>query len=109
MMSAMERKERFRTWCQKKISELLESPIDEELVDYLMSIESEKDAREYLHQMLRSESTCTQAFIGEFFRHWCPPLPSPNNKEEGMEVLVRPRSDQMVLFSDSKEVCTTFY
>ena len=39
-------------WCQRELSRLLKFQVEDELVQYLLSIESRKDAEEYLEGLL---------------------------------------------------------
>ncbi len=111
-MSVVRRKNpfNFRSWCQKELSKLIKDDIEDDLMDYLLSIESDKDVKEYLHDMLTpvAETRATRSFIEEFFRHWRPPERIPHSlssEDKQLEVLVKPNKDEMVLFATgSKEV-----
>lgn len=85
----------FKQWCQNDFSKLLGFKIEDELLEYLLSIETEKDSREYLHALLTSSNVSDRdKVMAEFFRHWRPPSIAPD-----MEELVRPDEEQMVLFA----------
>lgn len=62
--------EKLRSWCQSELSVLLCSPVENELMDYLLNIESEKDLVEYLEDMVGPETTSSKAFTLEFVRRW---------------------------------------
>lgn len=94
------------SWCRKELSRALGSVVEDDLLDYLVSMEGEKDVREYLQDMLNQlEAAEIQVFMNEFFRHWSPPSHealSPCNSQLVQEPLVRPHREQLVLYS--KEV-----
>lgn len=100
----------FRHWCQKELSKLLHFDVERDQVEYLMSIESERDTREYLQGLLGVETKQAQVFVNEFFRHWHPPQQHPITTSSSsssdpktitaaMHELSRPSADKMVLFS----------
>lgn len=100
------RKETFVSWCRLELSRALGSAVEDDLLEYLVSMEVEKDAREYLQDMLNHlQAAEVEVFMSEFFRHWSPPshkdAPSCNSRLE-QEPLSRPHREQLVLYS--KEV-----
>lgn len=60
----------FRLWCQKELSAHFHLIVEDELLDYLLTIETEKDLREYLEDLVGEETSHTVLFIKEFLRHW---------------------------------------
>lgn len=70
----MDSRERFlsnmRSWCKNELSQLLGSAVENELLDYLLSIESERDLLEYVEDMVGSESASGIAFSTELVRRW---------------------------------------
>lgn len=96
----------FVSWCRTELSKALRSPVEDDLLDYLVSMEVEKDVREYLQDMLSDRDTAeVDAFVKEFFRHWCPPTlepPPPSGIQLVQEQLARPNREELVLYS--KEV-----
>lgn len=60
----------FRLWCQKELSNHLQLTVDDGLLDYLLAIETEKDLKEYLTDLIGEETSQTGLFIKEFIRHW---------------------------------------
>ena len=114
MSSAAEISSSFRQWCHKELSKILHSNVEDALLDYLLSIEGEKDMREYLQDMLGGESSKqTQEFILEFFRHWRPPSQTSysltshehqfTDESPALERVSRPSRDQMALFTKTAE------
>lgn len=98
----------FLSWCGKELSKVLQSTVEEDLLIYLMSMEVEKDVKEYLQDLLSGqEATQVEVFLTEFLRHWRPPVDptsSGNLKEEvAMEELARPDRDKMALFTRNSE------
>ena len=80
-------------------------------MDYLMTIETEKDLEEYLRELVGEATGQAELFVKEFLRHWrlhsqsktTPPL---ENEGGVMRELPRLTQDQMVLFAKgSKMVC----
>lgn len=107
----MEEKESFASWCRTELSKALGSPVEDALLDYLISMRVEKDVREFLEDLLSDLKTAeVEIFMKEFFRHWCPPTssnsPSSTPPLSGsQEQLLRPGREELVLFSKvSKEV-----
>lgn len=45
----------FEVWCQRELSRLLQSQVDSEQVQYLLSIKGRKDLKEYLDGLLGTE------------------------------------------------------
>ena len=95
----------FLSWCQKELSKVLQSTVEEDLLSYLMSMEVEKDVKEYLQDLLNGqEATQVDVFLDEFFRHWRPPVdPASLQEEVAIEELVRPDRDKMALFTKNSE------
>lgn len=110
----------FQSWCQKELSRILCSNVSDDLLSYFLSIETEKDLREYLQDLLgdHKETDQSQLFLNEFFRHWRPPsdatpplsdatesevvlqkLSSATESEVAVQKLSRLSRDQMVLFN----------
>lgn len=94
----------FESWCHKELTRLLGFPVGDDLVEYLLSIETEKDAKEYLDDMLGTGKRASCDFQKEFFSRWHPPERPPSQpskeEEELLTELVRPKKDEMVLFAD---------
>ena len=107
MMKRNEEPFAFELWCQKELSRLLKFQVGEDLVQYLLSMETEKDVREYIQDLLGVSSKEVSDFQREFFRHWRPPerAPSPfTSKEDAiMEELVRTNEEDMFLFAEKSE------
>ncbi len=97
----------FESWCQKELTRLLGFPVGDDLVEYLLSIETKKDVKEYLDDLLGTDKKAVRDFQDEFFSHWHPPerAPSQPSKEEEELVteLVRPKKEEMVLFADKPD------
>jgi hypothetical protein len=87
---------KLKAWCQKELSKLLGFPVEEELVSYLMSMQTAKDVKEYLEDLLGTKS---DAFQKEFLSHWHPPqrVPTLLGPLEA-QILERPSQEDMVLF-----------
>lgn len=97
----------FQSWCQKELTRLLGFPVGDDLFDYLVSIETKKDVKEYLEELLGTDSKASRDFQMEFFKRWHPPeraasLPS-REEAELLTELVRPKEDEMVLFADKRK------
>lgn len=96
----------FESWCQKELTRLLGFPVGDELIEYLASIETKKDVKEYLDDLLGTDNKASRDFQDEFFNHWHPPERPPSQpskeEEELLTELVRPKQEEMVLFSDKK-------
>lgn len=45
----------FEKWCQSQLSKLLKFQVEEDLVEYLLEIETAKDAEEYIRDLLDNE------------------------------------------------------
>ena len=111
MSAAAKKKSDFMIWCQRKLSKLCGS-IDDNVVDYLVSMEVEESVKQYLHDLLaESESKSidtqrTQAFKEEFLIRWRSLQRGTVSEEVDatMMVLVKPKSDHMVLFDPKGEV-----
>lgn len=97
----------FMSWCRKELSKALHSPVEDDLLAYLVSMEAEKDVREYLHDLLSAsdvETVEVDVFMKEFFRHWCPPneaRPPPSDVDHQLvqEQILRPNREELVLYS----------
>ncbi len=63
----------FKQWCHRELSRILDYSVDDDLLDYLLCSEGEKDMREYLRDILGEDTKRAQVFMHEFFRHWKPP------------------------------------
>ncbi len=96
------------SWCRKELSKTLHTDVEDSLLDYLMSMATEKDIREYLQDLMSGvDTTQINAFMNEFFRHWCPPQPhlletTPLSGEAGGLLFKQSRED-LVLY-DHREV-----
>ena len=97
----------FESWCQKELTRLLGFPVGDDLIEYLASIETKKDVEEYLNDLLGTDRKASRDFQAEFFHRWHPPKRAPSQpsreEEELVTELVRPKKDDMVLFSDKKK------
>lgn len=97
----------FESWCQKELTRLLGFPVGDDLVEYLLSIETRKDAKEYLDDLLGTDKRASLDFQKEFFSRWHPPERPPSQpskeEEELLTELVRPKKDEMVLFADKSD------
>ena len=92
--------ESFACWCRTELSKALGSPVEDALLDYLVSMRAEKDVREYLEDLLRGLKTEeVEVFMKEFFRHWCPPTSNSPPPSGSQEQLKRPGREELVLFS----------
>ena len=84
----------------------LSPPLSLHVTSYLLSMQSEKDIKEYLTEILGGDTPALREFQQEFMLRWHPPerLPSVPSVEEQqlLEPLVRPRQEEMVLFADRK-------
>ena len=111
-MSGKEDQSSFRLWCRKELSKYLYQTLTDEVLDYLMTIDTEDNMREYLVGLL-GESNQTLLFIKEFIRHWKLIQPQttptgggapPEGHDGDMQELQRPSPEKMVLFSkETKE------
>lgn len=45
----------FEKWCREELSQLLKFQVDEELVQYIFTIETAKDVEEYLRELVGTE------------------------------------------------------
>lgn len=98
-------RESLVSWCRRELSRALGSAVEDDLLDYLVSMEGEKDVREYLQDVLISnnlEPAEVGVFIKEFFRHWSPPSHEVLSPCDSQKPLVRPHKEELVLYS--KEV-----
>lgn len=109
-MSTPKASRAFKQWCARELSKILNSSVEDALLDYLLSIEGEKDMREYLHDIVGDSTKQAQTFMQEFFNHWQPPsqsldLTSSQDASENtvMQAIARPEAEQMVLFQKSSE------
>lgn len=97
----------FESWCQKELTELLGFPVGDDLIEYLLSIENERDVKEYLHELLGSDKKASRDFQTAFFSRWHPPERRPaqpsKEEEELLTELVRSKENDLVLFSDKKK------
>lgn len=97
----------FEAWCQKELMRLLGFPVGDDLVEYLLSIEAEKDVKEYLDDLLGTDKKASRDFQRDFFSRWHPPERPPSQpsreEEELLIELVRPSKEEMVLFADEKK------
>lgn len=97
----------FESWCQKQLTQLLGFPVGDDLVEYLLSIETQKDVKEYLNDLLGTDEKASRDFQNEFFIRWHPPKRAPfqpsKEEEELLTELVRPKKDDMVLFADKSD------
>ena len=97
----------FEAWCQKELTRLLGFPVGDDLVEYLLSIEAEKDVKEYLDDLLGTDKKASRDFQRDFFSRWHPPERPPSQpsreEEELLTELVRPLKEEMVLFADKKK------
>ena len=97
----------FEAWCQKELTRLLGFPVGDDLVEYLLSIEAEKDVKEYLDDLLGTDKKASRDFQRDFFSRWHPPERPPSQpsreEEELLIELVRPSKEEMVLFDDEKK------
>ena len=97
----------FEAWCQKELTRLLGFPVGDDLVEYLLSIEAEKDVKEYLDDLLGTDKKTSRDFQRDFFSRWHPPERPPSQpsreEEELLIELVRPSKEEMVLFADEKK------
>ena len=94
----------FESWCQKELTRLLGFPVGDDLVEYLLSIDTKKDVKEYLEELLGTDKKASRDFQDEFFSHWHPPERAPSQDEEGLLTeLVRPKKEEMVLFADKAD------
>lgn len=97
----------FESWCQKELTQLLGFPVGDDLVDYLLSIEAKKDVKEYLDDLLGTDKKASRDFQKDFFSHWHPPERPPSQpskeEEELLTELVRPKKEEMVLFTDKSD------
>ena len=97
----------FESWCQNELTRLLGFPVGDDLITYLGSIETKKDVQEYLDDLLGTEKKSSRDFQAEFFTRWRPPERSPvqpsPEEEELLTQLVRPKEEQMMLFSNKKK------
>jgi hypothetical protein len=92
--------ETFLSWCKAGLSKALGSPVEDALLDYLVSMKVERDAREYLLDLLSDsnlDTTQVDAFMKEFFRQWCPPPTVETKPPSNQEQLARPTRDELVL------------
>ncbi len=97
----------FKQWCLKELSKILHSSVEDDLLEYLLSIEGEKDLREYLQDLLGDDTKQAQVFIQEFLRHWKPAsqtLSHSSNPIASVQNVMRPNTDQMGPESGDKEV-----
>lgn len=97
----------FEAWCQKELTRLLGFPVGDDLIEYLLAIETEKDVKEYLDELLGAEKKASHDFRTAFFGRWHPPERRPaqpsKEEEELLTELVRSKEDELVLFSDKKK------
>lgn len=93
----------FEAWCQKELSRLLNFSVGEDLISYLVSMETAEEAEEYLTELLGKDTPPVIRFRREFLRRWRPPERPPQDptpEEAGLlEALVRPKQEELVLFS----------
>lgn len=108
-MSCNEDRSSFRLWCRKELSNYLRQSLTDEILDYLLEIDTEDNMREYLVDLV-GESNQTSLFINEFIRHWkLVPQTTPTEggapPERDMQELQRPSREEIVLFSkETKKV-----
>lgn len=97
----------FESWCQKELSRLLKFQVGDDLITYLLSMETEKDIREYIQDLLGNGTKQANDFQREFFKFWHPPgrVPSPYSCEDDviMQELVRANEEDMVLYTEKSE------
>ena len=76
------------------------------VTSYLLSMQSEKDIKEYLTEILGGNTPALREFQQEFMLRWHPPERPPSvpsvEEQRLLEPLVRPRQEEMVLFADRK-------
>ena len=97
----------FKSWCKKELTRLLGFPVGDELIEYLLAIETEKDVKEYLDELLGTENKVSRDFQTAFFGRWHPPERHPaqpsKEEEELLTELVRSKEDELVLFANKKK------
>jgi len=60
------------SWCQKELTRLLQFDTSEDIVRYILSIESAKELEEYLLELLNPEDESHLQFIKELIQKWKP-------------------------------------
>jgi len=60
------------SWCQKELTRLLKFDTSEDIVRYVLSIESASELEDYLLQLLNPEDEEHLQFIKELIQRWKP-------------------------------------
>merc|ERR1712136_613281 len=60
------------SWCQRELTRLLQFDTSEDIVRYILSIESAKELEEYLLELLNPEDESHLQFIKELIQRWKP-------------------------------------
>ena len=88
----MDAKETFifklKSWGKTKLSELLGSAIEDDILEYLLTIQCEKDLIEYILGVVGSDTPASQSFSAEFVRRWkqLQPSSSDSSSEEARDL-----------------------
>jgi len=61
---------KFKLWSERELSKLLGSAIENEILDYLLAIQCEKDLVEYVEGMIDATTPASNSFSAEFVRRW---------------------------------------
>lgn len=99
----------FKHWCHRELSRILGYNVDDSLLDYLLSIEGERDMKEYLQDILGEDTKRAEVFMHEFFRHWQPPSQALPISIDQLDVVdenttvLGPDRDCVILFAKNED------
>uniref|UniRef100_T2MCF0 Activating signal cointegrator 1 n=1 Tax=Hydra vulgaris TaxID=6087 RepID=T2MCF0_HYDVU len=64
--------ENFKTWFRENLSNLLGFPAGDDLINYILLFESERDIQEYFRSLLDFNQPKSKQFFEEFLKRWKP-------------------------------------